>query len=96
MVLKRQFLFTFDWVVNFLHNFNQQEIKDRTKLTKLKYVFKLALQRGFKNSMSFFDQLCHACLPLDDIKKSTLKLSEYVSAEEMKLLLVNQQKITAT
>ena len=86
-MINGKFLLTFDWVVSYFKSFNQSVIKDKKILERLRYIVKLAAERGYKSSAVFFDRLCQVALPMAEIRKSTKRLASFVSPEEMKLLL---------
>ena len=85
---KKSFLLTFDWVVNYLIQFNQSKTKKKDIMRSLKYIFKLEKIRGYDSNLLFFNQLCRSNCLKSDIIKNIQKLSEFVSVEEMKTLLV--------
>ena len=89
---QKNFLLTFDWVVNYLIEFNNCKIKNRNIMYDLKYIFKLAQIRGYSSKLVFFDQLCQTKCLESEIIKHIQKLSEFVSVEEMKTLLISKDK----
>ena len=78
---------TFDWVVEHFVALNEAKMKNKRMMRILRYIFRLAAQRGCKIDDCFFQLLCHSSVSVKKIQKATKKLATFVSSEEMKVLM---------